>query len=257
MLPVSGEMLPVLMSALLLSGSPLPSPAPLKTIINVKTSAFCAQVYDLIIPFEGIRAQNAALRMQMARLEGELEKRNGSVFEPDWLAFFGSKMDSLATATAQNLDAADALLAQSWKQRPKGVNTKADAIRQRMQGVVDAERALNNAVLSRAAYAEDVQGFRTIAKSTIKPETRAAGLAPMSAPASAIQTQAAREDPFAHAAPAETGPPAPAFNRTLPEPGSFAQYLIDEEAAFESAAVQAAAQCGGRGSSGGSPPFRP
>jgi hypothetical protein len=219
--------------------SPAPTATPLKTIVNIRTSAFCGQVRSLAIPFQQIRLRNAVLRVQMANVQQQLLKRGDSIFAPDWRAFYGSQIDMLATSVAQNLHSADLLLAQSWKQSPKGTNSKIDALRASVQNTVDAERALNNAVLMQAGYLQDVQGFKTIADATIS--------GPRGGPqtSNAIQDEAGREQIFAGPTPAPDSnqPPPAKFNRSLPAPESFAQHVGDSEAAFDQAFGQAMVIC--------------
>lgn len=232
----------------------LATPAPIKTIVNVKVSPVCRMMQQLVIPFSFLELQNAQSATQIALIQGKLQKVASSAFYSDWAAFYGSQIDALTTMTAQRLHEMDKLLAQSWKETPRGRDPKADTLRQFVQNIVDAQRTANNADIESAASAVDTQGFPTIA------DAMTAIAAPLALPAapSAIQAVAAQQNQFSHV-PAAEATPLPENDELIPNsvpttvprrvlrlysPQALATYLGVEVGSFVPAAQAAARDCG-------------
>lgn len=226
----------------------------LKTIVNVKSSPVCRMVQQLIVPFSFLEIQNGQDAQQIARLQGSLHKVSGSMFYSDWAAFYGSQVDQLTTTTAKRLYQMDQLLAQSWKETPRGRDPKADALRQLVQNIVDAQRTANNADIEASAPAVDTQGFAEIA------DASAAMAAPraLPAPPTAIQAVAAQQDQFSHV-PAGQATPLPENDDLIPDsvpgtvsrgmlrkysPDALTTYLGVQIGSFVPAAQAAARDCG-------------
>lgn len=219
----------------------LATPAPIKTIVNVKVSPVCRMMQQLVVPFSFLELQNAQSATQIALIQGKLQKVASSTFYSDWAAFYGSQTDALTTMTAQRLHEMDKLLAQSWKETPRGRDPKADTLRQFVQNIVDAQRTANNADIESAASAVDTQGFATIAGAMT------AIAAPLALPAapSAIQGVAATPLPENdELIPNSVPTTVPRRVLRLYSPQALATYLGVEVGSFVPAAQAAARDCG-------------
>lgn len=171
-------MLALLLAAVTATATPAPKPTPpLKVIVNVRTSAFCSQVRQMAVPIGYVRRRNEeafgamdhAMIKFMENMRGvtsagaaELQTMDNSL---DDEALYNPsndisvmQMNQVANAIAQNLTLEDKLMNESWKAHPKGESPEVDGLRQRMQNLMDLQRALDNKYLQFAGMYIDNEG---------------------------------------------------------------------------------------------------
>jgi hypothetical protein len=184
---------------------PSPEPTPLREIVHVKaTVGVCRTLDTLVLPIAQIVGGNdkefTALKKPLARFAGTevvnsvfesmgstavrapgegLSGDNGddpNIYTPE-RTMAASNIDRLVNVILHNLDSADRVMKQSWDARPKNSDPAIDALRQRVQNVIDLQRTLalrlddsageyfSNSGVSglmekadRAAYTEDLGG---------------------------------------------------------------------------------------------------
>jgi hypothetical protein len=141
----------VLAAVLQATNPPAPTPStPPKTIIDVRVSPLCSLVHTVVVPFLATERDNHRLFQNMDYNVGKL------IHEADGA---GSPVQILATANIDwyssqiydNLARVDLLLKSSYERTPKGKDPSLDALRSRMQTLVDVERIRNNQYASIAA----------------------------------------------------------------------------------------------------------
>ena len=148
-------MVPVL--ALLFAGtlqapvSPAPSPSPEpKTIVNVRVSPLCSLVHGVVMPFLAMEQSNHQLFHSM---DDNIRKmaRDGDGPGSPVVILATANVDWYSSQVYDNLARVDLLLKSSYEATPKGRDPALDAIRSRIQTLVDVERVLNNGYASVAA----------------------------------------------------------------------------------------------------------
>lgn len=223
---------------------PPPSPPPVKTIIHVRSSPLCDAFRNLVLPLARVQSDNAKLTQFAA---GETEKyydAAGDVWRGA-LVLHASNIDIAGTNILKNLAPMDRFLARSWKESPKGVNPKVDAIRQRVQNIVDLQREMANRDVQFGGRIEDTVSNEVIAR-------EAAGFGNGSAPA-AITVQTALTA-SANATPAPAPEDDTRISGALPAGysaitlhgvsfTSIADAFQDESAAMEQTVARLAADC--------------
>ncbi|MDQ2662530.1 MAG: hypothetical protein M3Y18_00690 [Candidatus Eremiobacteraeota bacterium] len=130
-----------------------PSPPPLKEIIRVRASPVCSVLHDLIAPFAVVQRENQPWNAQLAdngrRLAIRLDeiRRLAGPFGPSpasdgTVILASANIDTAAANVLVNVASMDPALRASYRRTPQGRNAKVDALRQRVQNLVDLERAL-------------------------------------------------------------------------------------------------------------------
>lgn len=170
-------MLAILLAAAL-SGTPSPKPTPqLKVIVNVKSTAFCSAVKSMAVPLGyvtkrnelGFSAMNHSMLKFMENTQGitattaaDLRSLDSSLDDAEMYTPSNdvtvSQMYSIAFAITQNLTLEDQVMNDSWKKYPKGTSPNVDALRQRMQNLMDLQRSLANKYLQFAEVYRDNEG---------------------------------------------------------------------------------------------------
>jgi hypothetical protein len=141
-----------------------PSPPP-KTIVRIKSSPVCSTFRHLVLPLALVQKNNNGL-MRIIRGESDAyRKASNAYFARNAQLLHAANIDVAATTMLQNLVLMDNLLAQSWQQSPKGRNPKVDALRQRVQNIVDLQRAVANREIQFGGSLLDTDGMDVIASS--------------------------------------------------------------------------------------------
>lgn len=166
----------LLAAAVAATPSPQPTP-PLKVIVNIKTSAFCSSVRNMAVPIgyvtrrneEAFGAMDHSMIKFMENMQGvgqmtlsELQAMDQSLDDDELYNpsndMAVTQMNQVANDIAQNLTLEDRLMNQSWKEHPEGQSDLVDALRQRMQNMMDLQRALDNRYLQFAGMYLDNMG---------------------------------------------------------------------------------------------------
>jgi hypothetical protein len=150
----------VLAFVLLAAIGPAPTPTPLKVITHVHASPVCSSLHDLVVPAAKITKQVQPLIQALEhnvdsihRILRELGPAAGTGADGAG-AIFLDRLTTLPIANAEwratqilaKLQEIDKILAASYAQFPPGTNRNVDALRQRIQNLVDLQRAYANAL---------------------------------------------------------------------------------------------------------------
>jgi len=186
-----------LILAAIAAGVPSPQPTPqLKVIVNVRSSSLCTTVKDTASPIayvtrrneeafaainhsmlkfmENMRGVTSASAAETQALDNALD--DAEVYTPS-TELTVVQMDKIAYEIAQNLVLEDKIIDASWKQFPKGQFPNIDALRQRLQNLVDLQRALDNRYFEftgtyldnrgQARFASNAAAFKGLVRDTI------------------------------------------------------------------------------------------
>lgn len=150
----------ILLAAVAAMPSPQPTPQ-LKVIVNVKSSSFCSSVRSLAVPIGYVTRRNdqafAAIDHSVLKFMEDTPRLSSTTVAE--LQRLGSSLDDAATYTpsgeldvmhmnqiayaiVQNLTLEDRVMEDSWKEYPRGKFPEIDSFRQRMQNLLDLQRAL-------------------------------------------------------------------------------------------------------------------
>lgn len=174
----AGAMIIPFMLSALVAASPAPSPQPfLKTIVTVKVSPFCNAVRSLGIPLAYASERNdeafdAIDRSMLKFMADNVGK--GAVTKSEYQSMDNGYDDSavynaantlsvssisrVAYQIQQNLAVEDDFMQKSWQKIPEGTDREVDAMRQRLQNVIDLQRALVNEYTQMVELYRDNQG---------------------------------------------------------------------------------------------------
>lgn len=142
--------------------APAPSPTPpLKVIVTVRVSTFCNEVRKLGVPLAYVTTRNdeAFDAINRSMLDFLKANRGLSAVSQAEVSSLDNEYDDAATYNAhnavsmnklsqivwqinQNLSLEDEVMAKSWKDVPAGKDPQVDAMRQRLQNLIDLQRAL-------------------------------------------------------------------------------------------------------------------
>lgn len=175
----AGAMFAPLILAAVAAASPAPQASSpfLKTIVTVKVSTFCNTVRSLGIPLAYTSERNdeafdAISRTMLKFLANNVGK--GAVTQSEYQnmdnAYDDSAIYNGANAASvsnisevvyqiqQNLALEDAFMKNSWQKVPAGSDKEVDALRQRLQNLIDLQRALVNRYTTMVELYRDNQG---------------------------------------------------------------------------------------------------
>lgn len=147
-------------AATLAAPSPKPTPQ-LKVIVNVRSSSLCSAVRGMAIPIGYVTRRNDqafsaidyklisfmqnthgisdAGAAELRSMENQLDDEGVYTPTNDVTVV---QMDQIAYQILQNITLEDGVMNDSWQQYPKGKFESIDAFRQRMQNLIDLQRAL-------------------------------------------------------------------------------------------------------------------
>lgn len=155
--------------ALTIAIQTLPSPAPAltppPTIIRERVSPVCSTLHQLVVPLARLQAEYGRANVQINKYQQQLAKYNNTKLQ-DGVFFYSAKIDQQATNMLGRIHEIELLLIKSYHQYPQGTNPKVDALRQRVQNVVDIERATANRFAANFGAVVDAAGLDTMASST-------------------------------------------------------------------------------------------
>ena len=123
------------------AATPAPSPPP--TIIHERVSPVCSTLHQLVIPLAQMNIKNRALTDKIKINYAEIQKYRNTRLG-DGVFMLMSQNDMLSTNLLTNIHDVELQLLKSYHAYPQGVNAKVDALRQRVQNVVDIERMIAN-----------------------------------------------------------------------------------------------------------------
>ena len=164
------------LAALTAASTPSPEPA-LKTIVTVKVSTFCNEVRGLGVPVAYVTSRNDqafdAIDRSMLKFLvdnrgiGAVTKSQSQDMEnayDDSAIYNGantltlSQLAKVAYQIQQNVALEDGVMHRSWEETPAGKDPQVDAMRQRLQNLIDLQRALANRYTQMSETYFDNQG---------------------------------------------------------------------------------------------------
>lgn len=134
---------PILL-AVVVAATPTPAPFPVfqppPTIIHEKVSPVCSTLHNVVLPLARMQATYNTLTAQIQDDERQLAKYSKTKLQ-DGVQLYASKIDQASTNLIAAINQVEILLQQSYAAYPVGKVPKVDAMRQRVQNVIDLERA--------------------------------------------------------------------------------------------------------------------
>lgn len=152
-------MLVAILVALLQGPSPSPSPATqatdhLRVIVTVKSTAFCTAFRKMAVPIGFIAERDDTAFSYLAGLV----KIGTPIPTRDWSPLtMAIAQRETSYQVAQNLVLADNVMNTSWQSYPRGVDANIDTLRQRLQNIIDLQRAIDSAYLAIGFGTENCQ----------------------------------------------------------------------------------------------------
>ena len=177
--------------------TPAPQPTPqLKVIVNVRSSSLCTAMQHTAVPIayvahrneqafdainhsmiefmESISGVTSAGTAELQTMDNELD--DAELYTPSG-EMSAVRMDKIAYQIAQNLTLEDRVMDASWKEYPRGQFPNVDALRQRLQNLMDLQRALDNKYFEftgiylsnrdQARFAQNSASFKAFLRDTI------------------------------------------------------------------------------------------
>lgn len=141
-----------------------PSPPP-PTILHERVSPVCSTLHQLVLPLAQMNIENKPVREAINVARRRLQKYQGTRLR-DGVMMYAAQIDQLYTQVLGNLTKMDQQLNASYQKYPQGTNAKVDALRQRVQNVMDLERQLVNKNVAAYAAAIDNDGVKDIENGT-------------------------------------------------------------------------------------------
>ena len=145
----------------------IPTASPPPTIIRERVSPVCSTLHQLVIPLAQMNVKNRALtgaiKINYALIQKYMATRLG-----DGVFLRVAQNDQLATNLLSNITEVEKDLVKSYHQYPQGTNAKVDALRQRVQNVVDIERSIANVYAASYGALVDNDGVTGIENSLNK-----------------------------------------------------------------------------------------
>ncbi len=147
---------------------------PIGYVTRRNDEAFAAINHSLLKFFESVRGVSSAGTQDLEALGSELD--DASIYTPTG-TLSAMKVGQLAYDVAQNLTLEDQIMHDSWTKYPKGEYPNVDAMRDRLQNLMDLQRALvgryvefastYNDNAGQAKYADDAASFKALLRDTI------------------------------------------------------------------------------------------
>ncbi len=138
--------------------------APPPTIIRERVSPVCSTLHQLVIPLAQMNIKDKPVIDAIRGARIQLDKYRGTVLG-DGLFLYNSRIDMLYMKVLANITEMDQYLIKSYHAYPQGTNGKVDALRQRVQNVMDLERLMVNVNVAAYAAAVDNDGMTGIESS--------------------------------------------------------------------------------------------
>ena len=217
--------------------------APLKTIVNERTSPVCNVLREVVAALDHVDESNSDAIARETRAADLYDRFDVELFANDHPVIFAFEAQSNAVTVLQHLLAVDAAIATSYRRTPERANAQADALRSSVQRIVDLQRALANDVIVSAGLVEDGDANERINRNlfgTMPVEGRFALPAPGTVPMPAPTMPSS--DPLAAAPP--LGTPAKQFDRY--SAGALSDALGSERLQLSQLRDAAVRQCPGK-----------
>lgn len=172
--------------AVIAAATPTPAPLPVfvppPTIIHEKVSPVCSTLHNVVLPLARMQNQYRDSTAQIREDEFQLAKYSKTKLQ-DGVQLYASKIDQTSTNLIASIHQIEELLAQSYAAYPVGKVPKVDAMRQRVQNIVDLERATADRYAE--VYGTIVDNYGTDVLQTV---SNAFGTSQSGAPSQAISS---------------------------------------------------------------------
>jgi hypothetical protein len=129
-----------LLGSLVLAGA---TATPPPTIIRERVGPVCSALHQLVVPLAQMNIKNRALTDRI-KLNYDLIRKYQDTRLGDGVFLRVAQNDMLSTNLLTNIHEVEKQLLKSYRAYPQGTNGKVDALRQRVQNVVDIERTIAN-----------------------------------------------------------------------------------------------------------------
>jgi hypothetical protein len=116
---------------------------PPPTILRERVSPVCSTLHQLVIPLAQMNIKNRALTDKI-KVNYALIRKYQDTLLGDGVFLRVAQNDMLSTNLLTNIHEVEKQLLKSYYAYPQGTNSKVDALRQRVQNVVDIERMIAN-----------------------------------------------------------------------------------------------------------------
>jgi hypothetical protein len=137
---------------------------PPPTIIRERVSPVCTALHQLVVPLAQMNIKNRALTDKITFNCGLIRKYQNT-YLGDGVFLRVAQNDMLSTNLLTNIHEVEQQLLKSYSAYPQGTNGKVDALRHRVQNVVDIERMIANIYSSAYGAVVDNDGVTGIEKS--------------------------------------------------------------------------------------------
>ncbi len=137
---------------------------PPPTIIRERVSPVCSTLHQLVVPLAQMNIKNRALTDRI-KFNYDLIRKYQDTRLGDGVFLRVAQNDMLSTNLLTNIHEVDKQLLKSYQAYPQGTNRKVDALRQRVQNVVDIERMIANIYSSAYGTVVDNDGVTGIENS--------------------------------------------------------------------------------------------
>lgn len=153
-------MIALLGSVMLAAATASPPP----TIIRERVSPVCTALHQLVVPLAQMNIKNRALTGKIKN-NYDLIRYYQNTYLGDGVFLRVAQNDMLSTNLLTNIHEVEKQLVKSYRAYPQGTNSKVDALRQRVQNVVDIERIIANTYSSAYGALVDNDGVTGIENS--------------------------------------------------------------------------------------------
>ncbi len=136
-------MLPIIF-AVIAAATPTPAPLPVflppPTIIHERVSPVCSTLHNIVLPLARMQTQYRDTTARIRDDERQLAKYSRTKLQ-DGVQLYAAKIDQESTNLIGAIHEMEVLLDQSYAIYPIGKVPKVDAMRQRVQNIIDLQRA--------------------------------------------------------------------------------------------------------------------
>ncbi len=130
--------------ALVAAATPSPKPYPVfqppPTIIQERVSPVCSTLHKVVLPLARMQSQYRTATAAIRQDELQLAKYSKTKLQ-DGVQLYAAKIDQESTNLIGSIHQIEGLLQESYAVYPVGKVAKVDALRQRVQNIVDLQRA--------------------------------------------------------------------------------------------------------------------
>lgn len=211
-------MIPLVLVLALVAATPSPKPYPVfqppPTIIQERVSPVCSTLHKVVLPLARMQDQYRASTAAIKQDELQLAKYSKTKLQ-DGVQLYASKIDQESTNLIGAIHQIEELLQESYAIYPVGKVPKVDAMRQRVQNIVDLQRATADRYAE--IYGTIVDNYGTDVLQTVSSAFGSSKAASVGAGAGA----GAGPPGYDTMPNAATPAPAPQFNTPRPLPADY------------------------------------